>query len=65
MEEDEIEDALGEPVDPSEIDEDLDDGPAARGGLGAVGQLAAAVLVVVVLVLIFMGGSAVFRRVFS
>jgi hypothetical protein len=57
--------SAAEPVDPGEIDEGLDDGPAPREGLGAIGQLAAAVLVVAVLVLVFMGGSAVLRRVFG
>jgi hypothetical protein len=65
MEQDEPEDAVGEPVDPSEIDEGLDDGTAPREGLGAIGQLAVAVLFVAVLVLVFMGGSAVLRRVFG
>ena len=61
---DEPEDAVGEPVDPGGIDEGLDDAPP-REGLGAIGQLAAALLVVAILVLVFMGGSAVLRRVFG
>ena len=45
-----------------EIDETLDDGPAVREGLGALGQLAVAVLVVALLVAILIGTSAALRR---
>jgi hypothetical protein len=54
-----------EPTDPFEVDEDIDSGPIAPEGLGALGQLAAAVLLVAVLILLFFGSSAVLRRVFG
>ena len=45
-----------------EIDETLDDGPAVPEGLGALGQLAVAVLVVALLVAMLIGTSAALRR---
>jgi hypothetical protein len=45
-----------------EPDEGLENEPIAPGGLGAIGQLAAAVVVVALLLAVFMGGSAFLRR---
>jgi hypothetical protein len=49
-----------EPGLPQEREEDEAEGPA-TGWLGAVGQLAAAVLVVVVIVALFIAGSVALR----
>jgi hypothetical protein len=46
-----------------QIDDAIDDEAAAPDGLGAIGQLAAAVVVVAVLLAAFIFGSAVLRRV--
>lgn len=43
---------------------DFDDAPP-PAGLGAIGQLAVAILTVAALVLVFMGGSLVFGRLFG
>ena len=51
-------------ADANDIDDDLD-APELPVGLGVIGQLAAAVVVVAVLVVLFMGGSAVLRRLFG
>jgi hypothetical protein len=44
------------------VDEELD---APETGLGALGQLGAAVVVVALLLALFLGGSALFRRLFG
>jgi hypothetical protein len=54
----------GEPAGFDDLDDDVD-APAPPRGLGAVGQLAAALLVVTLLVLVFIGSSAILRRVFG
>jgi hypothetical protein len=54
-----------EPNDPLEVEEDIDSEPIGPEGLGALGQLASAVVVVAVLILLFFGSSAVLRRVFG
>jgi hypothetical protein len=56
--------ATGEPAGLDEVDDD-NDAPAPPRGLGAIGQLAAALLVVTVLILAFIGSSAILRRVFG
>ncbi len=53
-----------EPGELPDVGED-DDAPMPAHGLGVVGQLAAAVIMVAILVLALMGGSAVLRRVFG
>jgi hypothetical protein len=45
--------------------DDVDDAETVTAGLGAIGQLAVAVLVVVVILVIFMGSSALLRRIFG
>ena len=52
------------PVDP-ELDPGLDDEPALPEGLGALGQLATAVIVVALLLAALIFGSAFLRRVFG
>jgi hypothetical protein len=61
-----------DPTDPREDIDDLVDAPdvdeevdAPHAGLGAVGQLAVALVVVAVLIMVFIGASAVLRRVFG
>lgn len=61
MEEDQ--DSAGEPNEP-EINEPSDE-PISPEGLGAIGQLAAAVIVVALLLAAFIGGSAFLRRLFG
>jgi hypothetical protein len=63
----EIEGRKGETGDRTDIefDEGIDDEPVAPEGLGALGQLAVAVVVVAVLVAAFIGGSALLRRIFG
>jgi hypothetical protein len=56
---------VDELADPLEVEEDVEAEDAPRAGLGALGQLATAVLVVAVLILVFMGSSAVVRRLFG
>ena len=51
----------GEPVDPYDGDDDAD-APAPPTIFGAIGQLGAAILVVAVLIALFIGGSALLRR---
>jgi hypothetical protein len=53
-----------EPVELPAGDED-GDAPSLVDGLGALGQLAVAVLVVGVLIAAFIGGSALLRRIFG
>jgi hypothetical protein len=55
----------GQPPDIDEIDGETDGPDLAGAGLGALGQLAAAVLAVAVLILAFIGGSVVLRRLFE
>ena len=55
---------VDELADPLEVEEDVEE-DAPRAGLGALGQLATAVLVVAVLILVFMASSAVVRRIFG
>jgi hypothetical protein len=50
--------------DPEE-DDGLGNEPIAPEGLGALGQLAAAVIVVALLLAAFIGGSAFLRRIFG
>ena len=50
---------------PPEVDEEADDPQAGGTVMGAVGQLAAAVLAVGVLILLFFGSSAILRRIFG
>jgi hypothetical protein len=47
------------------LDGEEDDAPAPPTGLGALGQLAVAVLVVGLLIAGFIGGSAVLHRIFG
>jgi len=65
MEREEHEKDIGDPPGLPDVEETDEDAEAPDAGLGAIGQLATAVLVVAVLVFIFMGGSAVLRRVFG
>ena len=59
------EEEIDEGVDPCDVDDDTE-GPHAAGTLlGAAGQLAAAVIVVAILVAVFIGASAVLRRLFG
>lgn len=53
------------PFERDDADEDADGPPAPVSVLAAVGQIAAAVLVVFALILVFMGSSAVLRRIFG
>ena len=55
----------GEPQGLLEADEDAPGAEAPPSIAGALGQLALAVLVVVILIVIFMGSSAVLRRIFG
>ena len=55
---------IPEPVELPAVDDDSD-APPSPSVMGAIGQLAAAVLVVAVLILVFMGSSAILRRVFG
>lgn len=55
---------IPDPGEPLAGDED-DDVPLPPTGLGALGQLAVAVLVVGVLIAAFIGGSAVLHRIFG
>ena len=48
-----------------EVDESIGSQPPVRSGLGALGQLAAAVLAVAALILLFIGGSVVLRWIFG
>ena len=48
-----------------EVDEAIGSRPPVRSGLGALGQLVAGVLAVVALILLFIGGSVVFRWIFG
>jgi len=57
-------DGVPGPEDP-ELDPDLDDSPAFPEGLGALGQLATAVIVVAVLLAALIFGSAFLRRLFG
>jgi hypothetical protein len=61
----EVEDGEGELEDgaPLPAGDDVDDAPAAAGGLGAVGQLVVAVIAVALLLAAFIGGSALLRRI--
>jgi hypothetical protein len=61
MEEHDREDE-GEPRDLPDVDEDAPGTETPPSVAAALGQLALAVLVVVVLIVIFMGSSAVLRR---
>ena len=63
MEVEKDEEETTEPTD-VEVEEDLEDEPAVREGLGALGQLGVAVLVVAALVALFIGVSALLRRLF-
>ena len=47
------------------VDDGDDDAPSFAEGLGALGQLAAAVIVVAILLAVFLGGSALLRRIFG
>jgi hypothetical protein len=53
-----------EPGELPEVGED-DDAPMPAHGLGAIGQLAVAVLVVALLLAVFIGTSAALRRMFG
>jgi len=65
MEPEQHEKEIGEPAGLPDVEETDEDVEAPAAGLGALGQLAAAVVAVAILVLVFMGGSAVLRRVFG
>jgi len=62
-----MEDQDAESPYPAELPADDEDGdtPSPPAGLGALGQLAVAVLVVGLLIAAFIGGSAVFHRIFG
>ena len=53
------------PFDLCEVDEAIGSRPPVRSGLGPIGELAAAVLVVAVLILVFMAGAVVVRWLFG
>ena len=53
------------PFEGDDVDEDADSPRAEGSVMAAVGQIAAAVLVVFALILVFMGSSAVLRRIFG
>jgi len=53
------------PFDLCEVDEAIVSRPPVRAGVGALGQLVAAAIVVALLILAFMGGSVVVRWLFG
>jgi hypothetical protein len=55
---------VGEPAELLTADEESE-APSPPSGLGAIGQLGVAVLVVALLITVFIGGSAVVRRIFG
>ena len=55
----------GEAPDLLDVDAAADDEAPGPEGLGALGQLAVAVIVVGVLIVAFIGGSAILRRIFG
>jgi hypothetical protein len=53
------------PIDFFEPDDDEDEPPNVGSLVGAIGQIAAAVLVVVLLVVLFIGGAVGYRWIFG
>jgi len=64
MELEKDEEETREPTD-VEVEEDLEGEPTVREGLGALGQLGVAVLLVALLVALLIGASALLRRLFA